>query len=112
MSPSNGNALPARLRTARAWLASAIMVVLAVPLALFILFDREARKTLATPGPYVAAAAALITMSPHLVWLARNDFLPFSYAEHRAPLSGGLVDHDVCSEADWIVQDSTARDGI
>jgi len=73
--------------------AQYFMVVLAVPLALFILFDREARKTLATPGPYVAAAAALITMSPHLVWLARNDFLPFSYAEHRAPLSGGLVDH-------------------
>ena len=30
------------------------VVVLAVPLALFILFDREARKVLATPGPYIA----------------------------------------------------------
>src|SRR5690242_6612275 len=73
--------------------AKYFMVVLAVPLALFILFDRQARKTLATPGPCLAAAAALITIAPHLVWLVQNDFLPFIYAEHRAPLSRGLVDH-------------------
>ena len=73
--------------------AKYFMVVLGVPLALFILFDKEARKTLATPGPYVAAAAALITMTPHLVWLVQNDFLPFSYAEHRATVSRGLIDH-------------------
>jgi len=73
--------------------AKYFMVVLAVPLTLYILFDPEARKALSTPGPYVAAAAALITMAPHLVWLVQNDFLPFSYAEHRAALSGGLIDH-------------------
>ena len=63
------------------------------PLALFVLIDRDARKTLATPGPYIALAAALITMAPHLVWLVRNDFLPFAYAEHRALPSRGLIDH-------------------
>src|SRR6185312_710010 len=47
--------------------AKYFMVVLAVPLALFILFDEDARKTLATPGPYIAAAAALVTIAPHLV---------------------------------------------
>src|SRR5512139_2187190 len=54
------------------------VVVLAVPLALFALVDRDARKVFATPGPYVAAAAALIVMAPHLVWLVANDFLPFA----------------------------------
>jgi 4-amino-4-deoxy-L-arabinose transferase-like glycosyltransferase len=73
--------------------AKYFVVVLAVPLALFVFFDREARKTLATPGPYVAATAALITAAPHIVWLVQNDFLPFDYAERRALASRGLIDH-------------------
>jgi 4-amino-4-deoxy-L-arabinose transferase-like glycosyltransferase len=73
--------------------AKYFVVVLAASLALFIIFDREARKTLATPGPYVAAAAALITAAPHIVWLVQNNFLPFTYAEHRAVPSRGLIDH-------------------
>ncbi len=73
--------------------AKYFVLVLAVPLALFVVVDRDARKTLATPGPYIALAAALITMAPHLIWLVRNDFLPFAYAEHRALPSRGLIDH-------------------
>jgi 4-amino-4-deoxy-L-arabinose transferase-like glycosyltransferase len=73
--------------------AKYFVVVLAVPLTLFLVVDRDARKALATPGPYVAAAAALIAMAPHLVWLVQNDFLPFAYAEHRALPSRGLIDH-------------------
>jgi 4-amino-4-deoxy-L-arabinose transferase-like glycosyltransferase len=73
--------------------AKYFVVVLAVPLALFVLLDRDARKSLATPGPYVAAAVALVAMAPHLVWLVQNDFLPFTYAEHRALPSRGLIDH-------------------
>jgi hypothetical protein len=73
--------------------AKYFVLVLAVPLALFVAVDRDARKTLATPGPYIAIAAALITMAPHLIWLVRNDFLPFAYAEHRALQSRGLIDH-------------------
>ena len=73
--------------------AKYFVAALAAPLALFILFDREARKTLATPGPYVAAVAAVITAAPHIVWLIQNDFLPFDYAEYRAQPSRGLIDH-------------------
>ena len=73
--------------------AKYFVAVLAIPLALFVLFDREARQTLKTPGPYIAIAAALVTMAPHLVWLVNNDFLPFTYAEHRALPSRGLIDH-------------------
>src|SRR5262245_38056314 len=81
------------LATGMALWAKYFVVVLAAPLAVFILFDDKARKTLATPGPYVAAATALATMAPHLVWLVQNDFLPFAYAEHRALPSRGLIDH-------------------
>ena len=73
--------------------AKYFVLVLAVPLALFVAVDRDARKTLATPGPYIAIAVALITMAPHLIWLVQNDFLPFTYAEHRALPSRGLIDH-------------------
>src|SRR6185437_15353513 len=73
--------------------AKYFVLVLAAPMALFLLVDRDAHKALATPGPYIAAAEALITMAPHLVWLVRNDFLPFAYAEHRALPSHGLIDH-------------------
>jgi len=73
--------------------AKYFVAVLAIPLALFVLFDPEARRTLKTPGPYIAVAVALITMAPHLVWLVNNDFLPFTYAEHRALPSRGLIDH-------------------
>jgi Dolichyl-phosphate-mannose-protein mannosyltransferase len=73
--------------------AKYFVVVLAVPLALFLLLDRQARPALATPGPYIAFALALLIMAPHLVWLVRNDFLPFAYASARAAPSRGLLDH-------------------
>jgi 4-amino-4-deoxy-L-arabinose transferase-like glycosyltransferase len=73
--------------------AKYFVVVLVAPMVVFALIDRDARKCLATPGPYVAAAAALVIMAPHLIWLVRNDFLPFAYAEHRAVLSRGWFDH-------------------
>lgn len=73
--------------------AKYFVLVLAAPLALFVLIDRDARKCLTTPGPYVALAVALVVMAPHLVWLVNNDFLPFAYAEHRALPSRGLIDH-------------------
>jgi hypothetical protein len=73
--------------------AKYFVVVLAAPLALFLLFDRDARKALATPGPWIALAIALVVMAPHLVWLVRNDFLPFAYASARAAPMRGLFDH-------------------
>ena len=73
--------------------AKYFVVMLALPLGLFLLFDREARKNLKTPGPYVALAAALAVMAPHLVWLVQNDFLPFGYAAARSSASRGVIDH-------------------
>src|SRR5262245_46757255 len=73
--------------------AKYFVVVLAVPLALFLLLDREARPALATPGPWIALAVALIIMAPHFLWLVRNDFLPFAYASARSAPSRGLLDH-------------------
>ncbi len=73
--------------------AKYFVLVLALPMLVFLIADRDARKAWATPGPYVALATALVVMAPHLVWLVRHDFLPLAYAEHRAVLPRGLLDH-------------------
>ena len=73
--------------------AKYFVAVLVAPLVLFMLLDREARRRLASPGPWVAAAVALAIMAPHLVWLVQNDFLPFHYAEARALPVRGPLDH-------------------
>jgi hypothetical protein len=73
--------------------AKYFVAVLVAPMVVFALVDRDARKALATPGPWIAAAVALAVMAPHLVWLVQNDFLPFAYAEHRAVLPRGWYDH-------------------
>jgi 4-amino-4-deoxy-L-arabinose transferase-like glycosyltransferase len=73
--------------------AKYFVAVLVAPLMLFMLLDREARRRLASPGPWVAAAVALAIMAPHLVWLVQNDFLPFHYAEARALPVRGPLDH-------------------
>jgi 4-amino-4-deoxy-L-arabinose transferase-like glycosyltransferase len=75
--------------------AKYFVVVLAAPLALFLLIDRDARKALATPGPWIALVLAALIMLPHLIWLVRNDFLPFFYASARAAPTRGLLDHVV-----------------
>ena len=76
-----------------AFWAKYFVVVLAVPLVLFVLLDRDARKSLATPGPWIAAAVAFVVMAPHLVWLVRNDFPPFAYADARALHFKGALDY-------------------
>ena len=82
--------------------AKYFVVVLALPLVLFLLFDRDARRALATPGPWLACVVALIVMAPHLIWLVRNDFLPFAYASARAAPSRGLIDH-VLHPAEFVI---------
>jgi hypothetical protein len=67
--------------------------VLAVPYVLFMLFDREARRAFATPGPWLALCVALVVAAPHIAWLFQSDFLPFAYASHRATPVRGWFDH-------------------
>jgi hypothetical protein len=73
--------------------AKYFVVVLALPMALFLLLDPQARRSLATPGPWLAAAIALIVAAPHLVWLVQNDFLPLRYADERSLPARGPLDH-------------------
>jgi 4-amino-4-deoxy-L-arabinose transferase-like glycosyltransferase len=69
------------------------VVILAAPLAAYLVFDAQGRRALLTPGPYVAALVALIVAAPHLLWLVQNDFLPLRYAEARAVTARGALGH-------------------
>lgn len=73
--------------------AKYFVVVLAAPLVLFLLFDREARPAWRTAGPWVAIGVAFAIMLPHLVWLVEHQFLPFAYANARATRVRGWYDH-------------------
>src|SRR3984957_18713265 len=73
--------------------AKYFVVVLAAPYAFFLIFDRDARRALATPGPWLALIVALVIAAPHVIWLFQTDFLPLAYAEHRASDVRGWYDH-------------------
>jgi 4-amino-4-deoxy-L-arabinose transferase-like glycosyltransferase len=73
--------------------AKYFVVMLVAPYALFLLFDRQARRAWTTPGPYIAFAVALLVAAPHIVWLFQTNFLPFAYASHRASAARGWFDH-------------------
>jgi 4-amino-4-deoxy-L-arabinose transferase-like glycosyltransferase len=73
--------------------AKYFVIMLAAPIALFLLADPAARRCLKAPGPWLAAAIAAAIMTPHIVWLVQNDFLPFAYASARAVPSRGVLDH-------------------
>ncbi|MGH7247464.1 MAG: glycosyltransferase family 39 protein, partial [Pseudomonadota bacterium] len=73
--------------------AKYLVVVLAAPYALFLLFDRDARRWLRTPGPWLGIVVALIITSPHLIWLIKNNFAPFAYVDMRSAPVRGWFDH-------------------
>jgi 4-amino-4-deoxy-L-arabinose transferase-like glycosyltransferase len=63
------------------------LAVLVLPLLLFVLMDETARRCLRTPGPYLAAAAFLVLIAPHVYWLTEQSFLPLRYADARAKVA-------------------------
>jgi 4-amino-4-deoxy-L-arabinose transferase-like glycosyltransferase len=75
-----------------AWWAKYFMVILAAPLALFLLFDPDARRRLAGPGPWIAAAVTLVVAAPNLLWIFQHSDEAFGYVETRAHVAASLLD--------------------
>lgn len=51
---------------------------------LFVLFNRDARRWLFHPAPYVAVLIALVVFSPVIVWNAQNHWASFGFQGGRA----------------------------
>jgi len=60
-----------------------IGVLLATLLA-YLLLSPAGRRHFARPGLYLALAACLLVIAPHLLWLAQNDFTTLSYLAERS----------------------------
>src|SRR5207248_7782920 len=54
------------------------------PMLVYVLTDRQARRCFGRPGPYLAALVALGLFAPHVVWMARNDFITIRYGLERS----------------------------
>ncbi|MEJ2228923.1 MAG: glycosyltransferase family 39 protein [Alphaproteobacteria bacterium] len=64
-------------------------IFLAGSLGIAALSVPQGRAAFRGLGLYASMAVTLVMISPHIVWLTQNDFLPFQYAEGRsAPLAG------------------------
>jgi hypothetical protein len=55
-------------------------VFLLAGLAVAALVDARRADYFRSAAPWITIAVGLLVLSPHLVWLARHDFAPFSYA--------------------------------
>ncbi|CAN5358130.1 UDP-phosphomannose--protein mannosyltransferase [soil metagenome] len=78
-----------------AFWAKYFVVILALPIVLFLILDRDARASLRRPGPWIAVAVGLLVVLPHLIWLVQHNFIPFDYVDRRASPSRGITDHIV-----------------
>ncbi len=64
-----------------------------LPLLLWTFYDREVRGVWRTPGPYLALAACLLILGPHLAWAARHDWITIEYALDRSADDSSPWDH-------------------
>jgi 4-amino-4-deoxy-L-arabinose transferase-like glycosyltransferase len=60
---------------------------LAGSIALFLLFDPQARRSLRTPGPWLMALAFFVVIAPNLNWLIETGFMPLRYVDARAKIA-------------------------
>ncbi|HEY6023291.1 MAG TPA: glycosyltransferase family 39 protein [Pseudolabrys sp.] len=70
----------AGIAAAGAMLGKYWSVFLLAGLALAALIDRRRAEYFHSAAPWIVIATGLVALAPHLVWLAQNDFAPFSYA--------------------------------
>jgi dolichol-phosphate mannosyltransferase len=64
------------------------IALLGAAIVLYLLFDRNARKWLSRPEPYIALAIAFILFSPVVIWNIQHDWLSFTF-QSQGRLSSG-----------------------
>jgi 4-amino-4-deoxy-L-arabinose transferase-like glycosyltransferase len=83
------------------WIAVGVLAGLAMlskfnaalfPLAVFVWLLTNDRRQLATPGPWLAAVAALLVVSPALIWNAQHGWIGISFQAQRVAASGLHLD--------------------
>ncbi len=62
-------------------------------LFLFLIAQKDARRVLLTPWPYLAVLLGAALLAPHVLWLYEHNFMPFTYAASRAGSATNALDH-------------------
>ena len=57
-------------------------VMLFVPLFLYLIIEKNARKTFKNPKLYICASLAFLIVLPHIIWLFKTDFFSCQYFIH------------------------------
>jgi len=57
--------------------------LLLAALGVLMVWHTEARRRLKSFGPWLALGITVVLMLPHVLWLIRNNFMPFTYAADR-----------------------------
>jgi len=66
-------------------------MLLLITLLGWMLWDRDARRCLATPGPWIGLALFVVLVVPLAHWLVEHDFAPLLYATSRARMPQGRL---------------------
>jgi 4-amino-4-deoxy-L-arabinose transferase-like glycosyltransferase len=64
--------------------------IFAATIIIHALSSRSTRAVFASIGPYLAVIVCLAVMTPHLIWLAHNNFPTLHYAANRAGHAAAL----------------------
>jgi len=88
-----GWAALAGLAAAAAMLGKYWSVFLLAGLGLAVIADPRRGAYFRSSAPWITIAVGALALGPHLVWIAANDFAPFSYAAaaHQATREGAVV---------------------
>lgn len=68
---------------------STIMILAAA--GIWMLLDGKARRTLLTPGPYLALVLFAASAAPQALWIWQSDAAPVRFAAERASQDGGVL---------------------
>lgn len=74
------------------------MGMLAIGVLLYLLFDREHRRLLLTPGLWLGALTAALVWLPNLWWNAQHNFISFRHTAEISQLDGELLHLDKLAE--------------
>lgn len=77
--------------TGLGFLSKYIFLFLSIAIMVMLIFCKDFRKSLKTPGPYLAGLIALIIVTPHLIWVVQNDFITITYGINRTQTAGSSI---------------------
>lgn len=69
------------------------VILLIGTIGLYALVFADARRHLATAGPWLCAIVCLALLIPHILWLLQTDFLTLQYAASRSRSATSWVGH-------------------